>query len=200
MTRQCKTCQRHLPLASFTPNGNPADRVTQAYRPDCKACRATARRMAYAARSAEKVEADRVAHAASFKRHEHSRRAMATRWAAEHPERIREIRAEASQRFRRADPDRARRLSRDQQRVRRFGRRGVDRLYADVLRGDPCSYCGGPSATIDHIIPINAEGANSWGNLTAACVSCNSSKRTDPLLHYLLRRAERPTEVAEVAE
>jgi|ERR1039458_1109687 hypothetical protein len=56
--------------------------------------------------------------------------------------------------------------------------------YRAILRNDPCSYCGGPGETIDHITPISAGGSNQWENLTSACKSCNASKcdRSDWLI------------------
>ena len=60
--------------------------------------------------------------------------------------------------------------------------------YGQILYDDPRSYCGGDERiTLDHIIPIIQGGEEEWDNLTAACVSCNSSKRDRSLLHFLLR-------------
>lgn len=58
--------------------------------------------------------------------------------------------------------------------------------YRQILNLDPCSYCGEPSGTIDHIVPLIKGGENDWLNLTAACLSCNSSKGTKSLLEALL--------------
>lgn len=70
-------------------------------------------------------------------------------------------------------------------------RRGVraEALELEILLGDPCAYCGGPTDTIDHIHPVSAEGDGEWENLTAACRSCNSGKHAKPMLHFLLERA-----------
>lgn len=62
--------------------------------------------------------------------------------------------------------------------------------YADLLRGDPCSYCGRPASEVDHIEPVVTGGEHSPDNLTSACRSCNRSKYTSPLLMFLL--ASRP--------
>lgn len=62
--------------------------------------------------------------------------------------------------------------------------------YAKSLRNDPCSYCGAPSEHLDHIVPLSKGGDHDWTNLTAACASCNLSKGTDSLLHFMLRRCE----------
>jgi 5-methylcytosine-specific restriction endonuclease McrA len=59
--------------------------------------------------------------------------------------------------------------------------------YAAVLLRDPCSYCGQPATTIDHIVAINAGGDSDWGNLTAACGRCNGRKQGGLLLRFLAR-------------
>lgn len=65
------------------------------------------------------------------------------------------------------------------------------RAYVRILHGDPCSYCGTrlEKPHIDHVVPISAGGDNQWDNLTASCVSCNSSKHAAPLLGFLHRQA-----------
>lgn len=57
--------------------------------------------------------------------------------------------------------------------------------YMDVLRRDPCCYCGKPTRHIDHIEPVSLGGLHTWENLTGACSKCNLSKRTDSLLLFL---------------
>jgi hypothetical protein len=61
-----------------------------------------------------------------------------------------------------------------------------ERETTTYLRLDPCSYCGEPAGTIDHIDPLRTGGERVWENLTAACQRCNSSKGTRPLLFSLL--------------
>lgn len=41
-----------------------------------------------------------------------------------------------------------------------------------------CQYCGkkGPQLTVDHVIPKNFGGKDSWDNLVCACQRCNSRK------------------------
>lgn len=77
---------------------------------------------------------------------------------------------------------------REQQRWRRFGKDDESLEYADILLNDPCSYCGGPADTIDHITPTTRGGTSEWSNLTAACMRCNQSKRNRPLLAQMLRQ------------
>lgn len=58
--------------------------------------------------------------------------------------------------------------------------------YEQILRRDPCSYCGVVmKQQIDHIVPVVASGENAWTNLTAACAGCNRAKSATPLLVFL---------------
>lgn len=60
--------------------------------------------------------------------------------------------------------------------------------YREVLKCDPCSYCGehDPESHVDHIDPLSGRGRDDWENLTAACRKCNSAKKNKPLLTVLL--------------
>lgn len=67
------------------------------------------------------------------------------------------------------------------------------RVYAALLRSDPCSYCGAAeSGEVDHIAPLHRGGGDRWNNLTAACRSCNASKMQRSVLVYLLERRGDP--------
>lgn len=67
--------------------------------------------------------------------------------------------------------------------------------YKPIVEHDPCSYCGRRAEFwkdhigIDHIEPIAQGGLDHWSNLTGCCKYCNSSKRVDSLLIFLLRVA-----------
>lgn len=61
--------------------------------------------------------------------------------------------------------------------------------YRDVLRADPCAYCGDAGGTLDHIHPIACGGADTWANLTGACGTCNGAKATRSLLLFLVAPA-----------
>lgn len=62
-------------------------------------------------------------------------------------------------------------------------------LYAEVLRHDPCSYCGRNAGHLDHVDAVSRGGSRGWKNFTAACRSCNSRKRATPMLLFMLKRA-----------
>lgn len=70
-------------------------------------------------------------------------------------------------------------------RKRRGLMKSLDIEWVAIIENDPCSYCGKPFEAVDHIHPISREGNGEWMNLTAACKSCNSSKRDNRLLEWL---------------
>lgn len=57
--------------------------------------------------------------------------------------------------------------------------------YLELLRNDPCAYCGGPGGHIDHIVPRSGGGGDDWDNLTSACGTCNVRKHNHSLLWWL---------------
>lgn len=146
-------------------------------RPECKAC-TNARQRAYVAANHDRMKAywlrwraenpERAR--ANRKRHYEENRGemirQATEWNAAHPE----ARVSIVHARRGAKPD------------------AEGREYIAVLWNDPCSYCGGRTETIDHITAVRDGGGGEFYNLTAACAPCNSSKGTDPLLRFFLRR------------
>ncbi len=81
-----------------------------------------------------------------------------------------------------------RRLNEQKRRARGHGILPEDRLFVAALVRDPCSYCGGISGTLDHIVPLANGGEHGAANFTAACRTCNSSKHAKSLLEFLLTR------------
>lgn len=57
--------------------------------------------------------------------------------------------------------------------------------WINILKADPCSYCGQLMQEIDHIESLSQGGSHSWDNLTSACRYCNRSKHTKSLLEFL---------------
>lgn len=57
--------------------------------------------------------------------------------------------------------------------------------WRQVLRGDPCAYCGAASRGADHIHASWTGGEDGWTNLTASCRRCNRSKQSRSLLSFL---------------
>ena len=66
-----------------------------------------------------------------------------------------------------------------------------------------CCYCGsskGPM-TVDHVIPKNKGGEDTWENLVCACDRCNNKKGDRPLATArmrLLRKPTRPTHITYI--
>lgn len=58
--------------------------------------------------------------------------------------------------------------------------------YVEIIRRDPCVYCGGKCTAIDHIEPVILGGGSEWTNLEPICGSCNSRKGKKRLLNFLL--------------
>ena len=81
----------------------------------------------------------------------------------------------------------------------RFFRNDVVLNRMNVLKRDDftCQYCSkrSSSMTIDHIIPRNKGGKDTWINLVAACARCNT-KKGDSLLEKidmeLLKKPKKP--------
>lgn len=90
-----------------------------------------------------------------------------------------------NRRRREAAPEHTRAMTRRYNLRNRVGLDDATIAWAEVLLCDPCSYCGGPAKTLDHIV---AGGPNDAGNLTAACQPCNSAKGNRPLLWLLAQR------------
>lgn len=59
--------------------------------------------------------------------------------------------------------------------------------YVQLISLDPCVYCGNEAQAVDHIVPVAKAGTGDWTNLAPACMGCNSSKRDEDLLAFLLR-------------
>ena len=66
----------------------------------------------------------------------------------------------------------------------------------NILRRDnhQCQYCGTRSVpmTIDHINPRKKGGKDSWDNLVAACVPCNTKKGNHSLRHIQMDLSKIP--------
>lgn len=64
--------------------------------------------------------------------------------------------------------------------------------FMDVLRRDPCAYCGKRGGSLDHITPRALGGSDDWDNLTSACGRCNGRKSDGTVLDVLLGLREQP--------
>jgi hypothetical protein len=182
-TKVCRSCGLEMPFSAFSTNGNPKDRVTTAYRPKCRSCDAKANREAPKDPAVE--ERRRASKRQAYWLNRESNIAKSSAWQKANRERI-NIRNRLTAKARReTNVENARKKGRRDQLARRIGRDPQSMEYAAILLRDPCSYCGGPATTIDHIEPLRAGGLSAWDNLTASCAPCNSTKRDHPLLFFL---------------
>lgn len=183
MMRICSKCGIEKPAERF--NGR-----------RCGDCVAAYKRAHYEA-NRDKV----IARAVEWNREHPERRKEITQgWVERNPDKRRESVARSSQRpaakvnrraymagWRKANPNRMRAYNWTSNHRRRDGfRAGPLVEWVEVLHCDPCSYCGGPAAEIDHIVPVHFGGATEFGNLASACRSCNAGKHTRSLLTHLL--------------
>ena len=81
----------------------------------------------------------------------------------------------------------------------RFFRNNAILNRINVLKRDnfTCQYCSkkSNSMTIDHIIPKNRGGKDTWGNLVAACGKCNTKKGNqllETIEMQLLKKPKKP--------
>ena len=57
-----------------------------------------------------------------------------------------------------------------------------------------CQYCNKPSSplTIDHVVPKNKGGIDTWENLVAACIRCNTRKGNSLLKYLDMKLSKKP--------
>ena len=63
-----------------------------------------------------------------------------------------------------------------------------------------CQYCNSPSIplTIDHIVPRNKGGQDTWENLVAACVKCNTKKGNYFLKEISMKLLKEPRKPSKI--
>ena len=67
-------------------------------------------------------------------------------------------------------------------------RSGWSRRWREIVRADPCAWCGGAGGSVDHIVPrsrCSRGRQKSWTNLTGACAECNGQRDDAPALQWL---------------
>lgn len=189
--KTCRKCQRTLSIESFKRDSSRADGRSSR----CLDCTREEGRLYFARHQEEGRARARRWRENNRERH----RAYSREWYAKHPEQASEaahrvylakraVYIKRAMEYKRAHPD----LARADARRRSVGRNRAAFDYAQTLLLDLCSYCGGPGGVVDHIVPLSGGGENSADNLTAACVSCNSAKRSSSLIRFMLKLAREP--------
>lgn len=172
--KTCRRCDVAKPLGEFyreaaTPDG---------YGRWCRDCAKAVSSARYHANKAQAAETARAWRERNRDRHLENRR----RWYRANRERERRT----HRAWLRANPDQAR--DRNRRRKRALG--GVHRAtvrFAEIVRLDPCAYCGRRGGTVEHVEPISSGGPHHWSNLGGACASCNARKGATSLLAFLRR-------------
>lgn len=117
-------------------------------------------------------------------------RAYARAFNRKHPERRRAT--AAKYRAVNADKRAALQANRDARKIEAPGAGVTAAEWRQALRDSMgvCVYCDARKVlTMEHIEPLAGGGEHDPSNIAAACLSCNSSKRTAPLLLWLARKA-----------
>ncbi len=60
--------------------------------------------------------------------------------------------------------------------------------WREIMRADPCTWCGGAGGFVDHIVPqsrCNPGQRKSWMNVTGTCAKCNGRRGDAPVLQWL---------------
>lgn len=61
-------------------------------------------------------------------------------------------------------------------------------IWYEILKNDPCCYCGRESNTIEHPIPFSICKIGGWRNSVGACKNCNQRRGAMGLLRFILYR------------
>ena len=67
-------------------------------------------------------------------------------------------------------------------------KREWSKRWREIVRADPCAWCGGAGGAVDHIAPqsrCRPGRRKSWTNLTGACADCNGRRGDAPVLQWL---------------
>lgn len=97
-----------------------------------------------------------------------------------------ELYAQRKKAWQKANPEKVRAQT-ERRRIRKL--ENLEYFISDKelikLYRSPCIYCGSTKRiTLDHIIPISRGGTHGIGNIAAACISCNSSKRDKTITEW----------------
>lgn len=175
-SKSCITCGEPKPLDAFYLNPKTVD----VRDPRCKTC-VLRYEKEYREKNAEKIKERRAAHYAK------NRAKILARNRAYKEKHRKELAAYTKNRREKMPDIVAAEARRGYRRRVRAGRSftTAERDYLEVLRQDPCAYCGKPGDHLDHIVPLARGGEGDWTNLTSACRQCNQSKSARSLLSYL---------------
>lgn len=120
-------------------------------------------------------------------RHPEKRKAQLLKASKKWSSKNKEWKREARKRFTSSERGRAYKQEYERKRRKSKGEINSSTLdYVQILKKDPCAYCGQKCEHIDHIVPLARNGDSNWTNYTAACGQCNQTKYTKSLLEALI--------------
>lgn len=194
ITKLCPKCKIDLPINKFGPD----KRSPSGLKSWCKDCHNKASRIAYKTNSKQIIAKNTAwAKANPEKRNQHSKN-----WRAKNSGKIaatkkaynlknQEKIAMQKTGWRAANKERERLYSATRRaRKRQNGIFVVTNKDVSRLLIMPCLYCGSPSESIDHIIPLALGGTHSIGNLAPSCKPCNLSKGSKFLAQWKLSKLQ----------
>lgn len=184
---RCSRCGESKPLADFYADSHRSTGVGTY----CRPCLAIRRRERYASDETYR-EAEKARALQSYYADPQTWNARRIRWARSNRNKANA----AERRLHARHPDKMRAKWTDERGRRRAGRDNPTALaYVQILRRDPCSYCGQAGGEVEHMDAIARGGTHAWDNLTSACRSCNARKGTRSLLHFLLAERDETVEL-----
>jgi len=117
--------------------------------------------------------------------------ARSQQWKKDNAERVKELSDEGRARRKAADPAGYKAIVDASNWRRRHGGKDAETVaWLEIIRHDPCCYCGDAGGTVDHIEASSKGGPNHWTNYASACRSCNTGKHTRSLLTFLVKRSQ----------
>lgn len=187
----CTRCRELKSLTDFGKNRSNKDGLQT----HCKSCRsahytANAEKVRkrvrdYVTANAETISERRKGYHAV---HREANNARSRKWREDNPAMARESDRRGGAKWRSDNPDKQR-ANFARYRARKLGAAHEPYSRREIFErwGSRCCYCDAPANSLDHVIPLIAEGADAPNNLVPSCVSCNSSKGSKSLADWALK-------------
>jgi 5-methylcytosine-specific restriction endonuclease McrA len=200
--KKCVMCGETKRMIEFNKDKNRKD----GYSPYCKLCTKLLRQRYFDQRKIYKAEYN--------SKHKEQNRVSHREWQRNHPENCKrdrnkqyiknkDLRIEQAAQWTKNNPEKRKEISRRSYKKHpetHWNRRkreynlpgsGITPKEWEELKSKydhKCVYCGKETKlTLDHIVPVTADGPNDISNVVPACKSCNSSKNNMPLKTFLNR-------------
>lgn len=176
----CKACRYSKSLTEFSPD----KRAKDGCQTQCKACKREFVKLARRADPEKNRAYNRAWHRANpdkakakkqkyYEKYGQKARDYVKKYRQENPDKV----AAALSRWRRNNPETVQKYQL-QRRALLKSAKTFDISAKEIWRlyNGSCIYCGEPSQTIEHIVPLSRNGSHGIGNLAPCCSRCNNSK------------------------